>query len=37
MLMLGSRSLPKEEVDARWEPFAAELTYTCYQMYVSGA
>ncbi|CAE7932890.1 alpha-Man-Ia, partial [Symbiodinium necroappetens] len=34
MLMLGSRTLPKEEVDPRWEPFAAELTYTCYQMYV---
>lgn len=34
MLMLGSRSLPPEEVDARWEPFAADLTYTCYQMYV---
>ncbi|CAJ1390095.1 unnamed protein product [Effrenium voratum] len=34
MLMLGSRNLPPNEVDPRWEPFAAELTYTCYQMYV---
>lgn len=34
MLMLGSRSLPPEEVDPRWEPLAADLTYTCYQMYV---
>lgn len=34
MLMLGSRTLPKHEVDPRWEPFAAELTRTCYEMYV---
>ncbi|CAE7463270.1 alpha-Man-Ia, partial [Symbiodinium pilosum] len=34
MLMLGSRTLPRDEVDPRWEPFAAELTHTCYQMYV---
>eukprot|EP00931_Biecheleriopsis_adriatica_P051900 TRINITY_DN30142_c0_g1_i1.p1 TRINITY_DN30142_c0_g1~~TRINITY_DN30142_c0_g1_i1.p1 ORF type:complete len:976 (+),score=142.76 TRINITY_DN30142_c0_g1_i1:26-2929(+) len=34
MLMLGSRTLPKEEVDPRWEPFAGELTRTCYEMYV---
>eukprot|EP00932_Pfiesteria_piscicida_P009409 SRR837773.20137.p1 GENE.SRR837773.20137~~SRR837773.20137.p1 ORF type:complete len:276 (-),score=87.59 SRR837773.20137:94-846(-) len=33
MLMLGSRSLPKEEVDPRWEPLASELTETCYEMY----
>lgn len=33
MLMLGSRNLPKNEVDTRWEPFAAELTRTCYEMY----
>mmetsp|Transcript_108254 Transcript_108254/g.312856 ORF Transcript_108254/g.312856 Transcript_108254/m.312856 type:complete len:943 (-) Transcript_108254:23-2851(-) len=33
MLMLGSRSLPKEEVDPRWEPLAAEITETCYRMY----
>eukprot|EP00930_Biecheleria_cincta_P045343 TRINITY_DN31262_c0_g1_i1.p1 TRINITY_DN31262_c0_g1~~TRINITY_DN31262_c0_g1_i1.p1 ORF type:complete len:945 (-),score=148.70 TRINITY_DN31262_c0_g1_i1:11-2845(-) len=33
MLMLGSRTLPKHEVDPRWEPFAAELTRTCYEMY----
>ncbi|CAE8685204.1 unnamed protein product [Polarella glacialis] len=34
MLMLGSRTLPKNEVDPRWEPFAADLTRTCYEMYV---
>ena len=34
MLMLGSRNLPAEEVDPRWEPLAEDLTYTCYQMYV---
>mmetsp|Transcript_35470 Transcript_35470/g.102151 ORF Transcript_35470/g.102151 Transcript_35470/m.102151 type:complete len:515 (+) Transcript_35470:49-1593(+) len=33
MLMLGSRSLPKSEVDPDWEPLAEELTETCYQMY----
>jgi len=33
MLMLGSRTLPPEEVDPRWEPVAAEVTRTCYEMY----
>jgi len=33
MLMLGSRTLPPEEVDSSWEPLAAEITETCYQMY----
>jgi len=33
MLMLGSRTLPAEEVDSRWEPLAVEITETCYQMY----
>lgn len=31
--MLGSRTLPAEEVDSRWEPLAVEITETCYQMY----
>jgi len=33
MLMLGSRTLPKEEVNPRWEEIAAGITETCYQMY----
>jgi len=33
MLMMGSRTLPPEEVDPGWEPLAAEITETCYQMY----
>jgi len=37
MLMLGSRSLPPQEVDPSWEPLAAELTETCYQMYRRSA
>merc|ERR1719436_1207158 len=33
MLMHASRVLPKEEVEATWEPHAEALTETCYQMY----
>jgi len=33
MLMYGARELPKEEVDPDWEPLAAAVTETCYQMY----
>jgi len=37
MLMMGARELPPEEVDPRWEPTAAGLTETCYQMYRRSA
>lgn len=33
MLVMGSRTLPKEEVDRRWEDVASGLTDTCYEMY----
>merc|ERR1740121_2189828 len=33
MLMLGSRTLPPEEVSQQWEPLAGEIAETCYQMY----
>eukprot|EP00927_Polykrikos_kofoidii_P067373 TRINITY_DN62869_c0_g1_i1.p1 TRINITY_DN62869_c0_g1~~TRINITY_DN62869_c0_g1_i1.p1 ORF type:complete len:709 (-),score=118.70 TRINITY_DN62869_c0_g1_i1:75-2123(-) len=33
MLIYGARTLPKNEVDARWEETAAGITETCYQMY----
>lgn len=33
MLMLGSQHLHPGEVDPRWEPTAAKLTHTCYEMY----
>jgi mannosyl-oligosaccharide alpha-1,2-mannosidase len=33
MLMLGSRTLPKDETEPYWEVLAAELTRTCYEMY----
>mmetsp|Transcript_29211 Transcript_29211/g.58298 ORF Transcript_29211/g.58298 Transcript_29211/m.58298 type:complete len:332 (-) Transcript_29211:122-1117(-) len=33
MLMMGAKTLPEDEVDPAWEPLAAEITETCYQMY----
>mmetsp|Transcript_157299 Transcript_157299/g.293448 ORF Transcript_157299/g.293448 Transcript_157299/m.293448 type:complete len:750 (+) Transcript_157299:33-2282(+) len=33
MLVLGARMLPQGEVDSKWEPTAAGITETCYQMY----
>jgi len=33
MLMMGARELPPEEVDPHWEPTAAALAETCYEMY----
>lgn len=33
MLMLGSHTLPKEEVNPQWETLAAEITETCNDMY----
>merc|ERR1719162_1781048 len=33
MLIMGSRTLPANEVDPRWEQTAAELTRTCHEMY----
>merc|ERR1719356_225070 len=30
---MGSRTLPKEDVDVRWEEVATGLTDTCYEMY----
>merc|ERR1719382_1137650 len=33
MLMMGARTLPSNEVDEKWEPLAAGITETCYQMY----
>merc|ERR1712083_1102286 len=32
-LMLGSRTLPNDEVDPSWEVLAEELTETCFQFY----
>jgi len=33
MLMMGSQTLPPDEVDPRWKGVAAEVTRTCYEMY----
>eukprot|EP00928_Gymnodinium_smaydae_P038596 TRINITY_DN26599_c0_g1_i1.p1 TRINITY_DN26599_c0_g1~~TRINITY_DN26599_c0_g1_i1.p1 ORF type:complete len:670 (+),score=97.09 TRINITY_DN26599_c0_g1_i1:177-2186(+) len=33
MLVYGARTLPGEEVDAKWEETAAGITETCFQMY----
>eukprot|EP00401_Gymnodinium_catenatum_P038727 CAMPEP_0117458532 /NCGR_PEP_ID=MMETSP0784-20121206/983_1 /TAXON_ID=39447 /ORGANISM="" /LENGTH=689 /DNA_ID=CAMNT_0005252061 /DNA_START=40 /DNA_END=2106 /DNA_ORIENTATION=- len=33
MLIYGARTLPKGEVDPRWETTAEGITETCYQMY----
>merc|ERR1712087_1041726 len=33
MLMLGSRTLPQNEVNPYWEELASEITRTCYEMY----
>jgi len=33
MLIYGARELKPEEVDGRWEPTAAGITETCYEMY----
>mmetsp|Transcript_76407 Transcript_76407/g.224144 ORF Transcript_76407/g.224144 Transcript_76407/m.224144 type:complete len:240 (+) Transcript_76407:1-720(+) len=37
LLMYGSRQLPVEERDPRWEQSAAEITETCFQMYHRSA
>jgi len=33
MLMLGSQTLPVDEVNPMWEKIAVEVTRTCYEMY----
>lgn len=33
MLVYGARTVPQKQADGRWEPLAAEITETCYQMY----
>jgi len=36
MLILGARTLPKAEVDPKWEELAAEITRTCHEFYKLG-